>query len=90
MSMFWFAIAFAKQGGYSKIEGSWRKVLKTWWLMRFFSITNIFDIITLGYKYNGVANPDPHVAVRLVFCHRNNAWKILRRVSTRETTLSYY
>lgn len=39
----------------------------------FFSITNVVDIITLDYKYNGVANPDPKVAVRLVFCHLNNA-----------------
>ena len=33
MSTFWFATAFAKQGGYSESEGSWRIVLKTWWLM---------------------------------------------------------
>lgn len=39
----------------------------------FVSITNFFDIITLDYKYNGVANPVPKVAVRLVFCHLNNA-----------------
>ena len=37
MSTFWFATAFAKQGGYSKSEGSWRIVLKTWWLMCFSS-----------------------------------------------------
>ena len=39
----------------------------------FFSVTNVFDIITLDYKYNGVTNPDPKVAVRLVFCHLNSA-----------------
>ena len=79
MSTFWFATAFAKQGGVEDLM-----------VNAFFSITNFFDIITLDYKNNGVANPDPKVAVRLVCCHRNNAWKILRRVSTRETTLSYY
>lgn len=40
MSTFWFATAFAKQGGVEDLM-----------VNAFFSITNFFDIITLDYKY---------------------------------------